>query len=356
MVVNKDFQQTVNKALVLRSVLAEHGITRAALSRKLGMYRSTVSNLTEHLLMEGWLRELGTDSKAPGVGRKGTCLAINEKKGVVAGIDIKRKGRYEIVLLSPLGERLGQTQGRAHYPQSFSSLLHHILQHAQKEVAPMKRPILGMGIAVVGPVDRERQSIVTSPHYADADGFALSSIQPSYDFPLFIENDTHCCAHGKAWQDPLADDFAYLYLNSPTTHTRHLAFGLSFRINGKPYHGAHHLAGEFPRMFTRRLERDFRDQIAEILADPAESHSRFAVSLNHAADDFLNMVQFFDPRTLFLGHHLERFQPEIESYLASRSSEISFAVDFAGVGPDEAAYGAACLSLEQVYAVPNPGA
>ena len=355
MVANKDFQQAVNRALIRRSILAAGGATRADLARTLGMYRSTVSNLTEGLLEEGWLMESGA-AENRGAGRRGTVLRINPEYGLAAGIAIRRKGRYEIVLLDAAGDGMAVEKGTG--PENdLPALLAAALSRAENEAGRRNLPLLGVGVSLSGPVDPLRQRIIWSGQFGlrNADFAPLAGEHP---FPVFLENDSQCCAWGQAWKtgNPGTEDFAYLYLNLDDGEiTPDLSFGLGIFLNGRAYHGAHRYAGEFPTTFVRDIDAKMRGRESRFLSRPSDLTSADIAVISETVDRLLDMIQFLDPHRFYLGHYLEPYRSILKEYLNSRGNEILFDVAYAGLGPWESAYGAACYLLTRIYEIPVAG-
>ena len=355
MVANKDFQQAVNRALIRRSILAAGGATRADLARTLGMYRSTVSNLTEGLLDEGWLIESGA-AENHGVGRKGTVLRINPDHGLAAGIALRRKGRYEVTLVDPAGQNMKVETGTG--PENdLPGLVKAALNRADREARRRKLPLLGAGISLSGPVDHARQRIVWSEQFGLRD-VDFAPMVGERRFPVFLENDSQCCAWGQAWNtgNRGSEDFAYLYLNLDAGQiTPDLSFGLGIFLNGQAYHGAHRFAGEFPTTFIRDIDRKIRGRESHILKNPPDLRTAGSKFITESIDRLLDMIQFLDPHKFYLGHYLEPYRSTLDAYLETKGDEILFDVEYAGLGPYESAFGAACYLLTRIYEIPVAG-
>lgn len=359
MVANKDFQQAVNKILIRRAVLAAGSSTRASLARELGMYRSTVSNLTEVLLEEKWLREEGA-STAAGAGRKGTILAINPGKGLVAGVALRRHGLFDIIFTDPAGREIAVRQEKIRNPEQAERLdyvLSEVLNRIDKEAGDLDIPVLGVGISISGPVDSARQQIVRSEQF-NLENADFTACLPERDYPVLVENDSRCCTWAKNWQtgNQCEENFVYLYLNRQEREADpEFTIGLGLFLNGKAHQGAHQFAGELPPVYSRNLHRDFPERTGLILKNQSSGDNRNRKRLVDAADSLMDMIQFLDPEKLYLGHHMEEFRAVIETYLESRGIEILFDVEFAGLGAHETALGAACYLLNSLYALPVAG-
>ena len=78
----------INRNIVLELIRANQPLSRADLSRRSGLQRSTVSQIVEQLIREKWVREGGVASLARG--RHPTLLGLNEDVMVIA-VDIHPK-------------------------------------------------------------------------------------------------------------------------------------------------------------------------------------------------------------------------------------------------------------------------
>jgi len=77
----------INRRIVLNLVRRHQPISRAAVARRSGMQRSTVSAITEQLIAERWVRE-GAVGHLPR-GRKPTFLHLNSERAGIIGVDIQ---------------------------------------------------------------------------------------------------------------------------------------------------------------------------------------------------------------------------------------------------------------------------
>jgi len=74
---SSEIARDVNRDIVLELIRANQPVSRADLSRLSGLQRSTISEIVEDLMREGWVRE-GAIAKRPR-GRRPTMLGLNDE-------------------------------------------------------------------------------------------------------------------------------------------------------------------------------------------------------------------------------------------------------------------------------------
>src|ERR1700741_4385007 len=83
---SSEMARRINRDIVLELIRENQPISRADLSRRSGLQRSTVSQIAEQLIRERWVREGSVVVSARG--RRPTMLGLNEELGVIA-IDLR---------------------------------------------------------------------------------------------------------------------------------------------------------------------------------------------------------------------------------------------------------------------------
>ena len=93
---SQDIKQK-NRALILKLVAVNQGISRVDLARITGLSKMTVGNLVTELMEEGWITELvSADSQSRNLqnnnssGRKPIMLALSSDSPCICGMLIKR--------------------------------------------------------------------------------------------------------------------------------------------------------------------------------------------------------------------------------------------------------------------------
>lgn len=83
---SKELIRDINSHLLLEAIIQEGPVSRAALSKKTGLAKATVSAIVQELLEQKLVLEIGSDDTT--LGRKPILLTFNEGCGHVLAIDV----------------------------------------------------------------------------------------------------------------------------------------------------------------------------------------------------------------------------------------------------------------------------
>ncbi|MBP5553009.1 MAG: ROK family transcriptional regulator, partial [Spirochaetales bacterium] len=249
---NNMFQKNANTSLVARLVWQRKSISRADIARELGLYRSTVTNITSYLINAGVIREGRLLSSTQQGGRKAVELSINPDFGCVFGFDVQ-PSHYRAVILSADGTELWRETG-SFGVISVVEMVDKVIERAFEAHKRIGTPVLALSFAIPGIVDDSYGKIVDSFPFGIKDVDIRSYIRSKYDYPVFIEND----ANTAAWLDILSNgawgnaisvvaDYHEEFRTAPDIVGIGVGMGLIF--SGKVYRGTHNAAGEF-KSFT----------------------------------------------------------------------------------------------------------
>lgn len=350
---NKDFQQAVNRTLILRMILLKKEISRAGLARELGMYRSTVSNIVDSLINENWLVESGMDDSSPGAGRRGQNLEINRTKGLVIGIFLRQNGTYQLTAVNSVGDIKFSETGYCN-SKNFDQRIAYLIEILKKLEISQGLPLLGAGLSLSGIIDTDRQIVINSLKHKLKEKNFIDQYTGSCDFPFLIENDSRCCTWGKAWvsHGQKDDTFVYLFLNRQEGGD---SLGMGIYMDGHIRYGAHKLSGTFPPSFIERAKKKAAGALPGLLKNPLDLKGQFNGVFSEIADEFLDMISILDPNKVYLGHEFEAYREGVEEYITQKEGLLRFDVEFAGMGVEETSFGAASFMLNRLYALPEVG-
>ena len=151
-----------NRALIF-NILRKAPASRADIAKRTGLSKSSVTMITNTLISEGQIKEIGTDEVS--IGRKPILLDITEDFRFAAGIILHRSD--VTVCLTNLKSEVIASTGR---PISHFRSADDILDYTSKAVysliddAKLERDkCIGIGISSPGPLDRNAGIILTPP-------------------------------------------------------------------------------------------------------------------------------------------------------------------------------------------------
>jgi predicted NBD/HSP70 family sugar kinase len=178
-------------------VLSERGAVSAGeIARLTGLARSTISQALAELRRARVIVEAAAPAGARGLGRPASAFALNPEAGTCLGLHL---GRETLRLLiadvshSVIFER-NVALGLDYSPARAAAAARQAVREAYREIGRSQRSLLGVGIAVSGPVAPDgvvqRASIV--PTWAGVDLRAV--FEPALERTIFADNESNCAA------------------------------------------------------------------------------------------------------------------------------------------------------------------
>ncbi|MBX7471564.1 hypothetical protein CG740_30550 [Streptomyces sp. CB01201] len=225
-----------NAALVLDLLRAagEEGISRLELAERTGLTPQAVSKITGRLRDEGTATEAGRRASTGGKPR--TVLKLVPSAAHAIGLHLDRDE-----LTAVLVDLAGTLVGARTVPLDLGAEPARVVEAAAAEAEALTggRRVLGVGVAMPGPLDHESgvlHRVTGVPHW---NGFPLrDALAERLGQKVFLDKDTNAAALGLALRaDTRAESFAYLHLGS--------GLGAGLVLGGALHRGARTGAGEF---------------------------------------------------------------------------------------------------------------
>ncbi len=235
-VATNETARDINSRIMLNLVRKHQPISRADLMRQSGLQRSTISDIAEQLIAEGWLRE-GAVGQLPR-GRRPTFLHLNENRAGIFGINIQ-PFTTDIGLANLTGhflalETISTPHSSAAFVTKFSSHVRELMK-----LHPMMA-YEGIGVSLPGRVDLSSQKFIFAPnlgwHAADLKG----QLENATGLPVSMENAANACALSEFWFGKHAEGVRNLVVVTVSE-----GIGVGMILNGQLVRGASGLAGEF---------------------------------------------------------------------------------------------------------------
>ncbi|MCX4786918.1 ROK family transcriptional regulator [Streptomyces sp. NBC_01221] len=258
-----------NAALVLEllRVAGERGISRLELAERTGLTPQAVSKITARLRAEGLATKAG--HRASTGGKPRTVLRLVPDAGHAIGLHLDRD-ELTVVLV----DLAGTVAESRTAPLDFGAPADEVLATAAYAVASVRgggvgvvssvrdggagsvssvrdggagaapaarlagRPVLGVGVAVPGPLDHRGGVLHRVTGFPQWDGYPLrDALAARTGLPVVVDKDTNAAALGLALRVAGAGDFAYLHLGT--------GLGAGLVLGGEVHRGARTGAGEF---------------------------------------------------------------------------------------------------------------
>ena len=377
-----------NRCLVLRAIVENPLISRGALASATKLSKMSVSNIISEFAEMGMVQE--TDREHPcsgGPGRKAGLLDLADSSPCVLGVLITRWNVQ--VALSDLRARILRLEQRDYAPDmSEKALLEMMLDGIDAVCRGFDRRILGVGLAAMGPVSKERGTILSPSNFFGLhDVPVVEAVHAHTGLPVFFASDSMAAAQAEKLLGEGRSHANFLFL------LIHEGIGCGVIINDRPYTGARGLGGEMGHTSidlngpkcpcgscgclelyasTDRMLRHIRARLPQGAPMPVRHWEEVwraatggmpeAISAAEEYCDALscaltNMVNVFDPELIYLYQHADRQADEMMiRMLMQRINRRALAQDCrqvevrrASFGEQAALIGALALAIAHVF-------
>ncbi|MFJ1650243.1 ROK family transcriptional regulator [Streptomyces sp. NPDC088337] len=256
--VNLPALRSHNAALVLdllRGAGAE-GISRLELAEWTGLTPQAVSKITARLRQQGLAAEAGRRASTGGKPR--TVLRLVPEAGHAVGVHVERD-ELRLVVVDLNGTVTGERRGPLNLGAGAESVVATVAREVEGLVGEALgggaaeagaaaaegtrarpsdvRTLLGVGVALPGPLDHRRGVLHRVTGFPEWDGFPLrDALARRLGVPVVVDKDTNAAALGLAVAGE-GRSFAYLHLGT--------GLGAGLVIAGSVHRGARTGAGEF---------------------------------------------------------------------------------------------------------------
>lgn len=231
---SSEVARDINRDIVLELIRTKQPIARAGLSRWSGLQPSTVSNIVEQLIAEGWIEE-GAESRRPR-GRPATLLSLNANlamiaadirphQAIIAVVDLN--GRFlsrEVIPIASDPER-----GVQRVIECMKSLR---ASHSDKSFE-------GIGISLPGRVDPVAQRLILAPNLKWYDYDIKGAIERAMRLQVEMDNAANACLLSELWFGRMDG------VRNAVLVTISEGVGSAILANGQLVVGKSGLAGEF---------------------------------------------------------------------------------------------------------------
>ncbi|MFB6670871.1 ROK family transcriptional regulator [Streptomyces sp. NPDC056390] len=337
-----------NAALVLDLLrtAGDEGISRLELAERTGLTPQGVSKITARLREQGLVTDTGRRASTGGKPR--TVLRLVPDAGYAVGLHLDRDELTAVVV-----DLAGAVVAERRSPLAFGAGGDAVVEAAAREVEtllaeagagagegagdvdagdpgrldaqdpihpePPTPRVLGVGVALPGPLDHASGVLHRVTGFPEWDGFPLrDALAGRLGLPVVVDKDTNAAALGLALAG-CGDSFAYLHLGT--------GLGAGLVLGGAPYRGPHTGAGEFGHQVIQ-LDGPLcgcgNRGCIEALCLAAVAAGSFDEAARVLGEGAANMVGLLDIDLVLLGGRTvaaaeERFVEEVRAVLGERA-------------------------------------
>ncbi|OFI36776.1 sugar kinase [Arthrobacter sp. SW1] len=227
-----------NLSLVRRTLHAAGAMSRADLSRTLGLTRVTVSDLVSDLMERGHVVELGQSGQVR-PGKPAILVDINRQGLQVIGVDLSSESDLRAAvldldgnILASLERPLGAGTGKAATGQA---VVEQLLDLVADTAAKATAPLLGIGVGSPGIVSADGV-VLTAPNLGWSNVPLRELLEQHTGLPTLVSNDADAAVHADHTFGGGCDDEILVKIGR--------GVGSGVIVGGRRARGAHSAAGE----------------------------------------------------------------------------------------------------------------
>ncbi|MCX5055340.1 MULTISPECIES: ROK family transcriptional regulator [unclassified Streptomyces] len=224
---------------IFTTVLSQGPLTRLEVARRAGLSPAAVTKAVRPLLAAGYLVEAADEEAPPALGRPASLVRVDGGRALFIGVKVT--GGELIGVLTDLCCRIRLDRRVPLTDRSteavlapLAELVHELLAEAEDFGAP----VLGLGVAVSGDVDRTEGAVRYSPFLDWRDVPLAELAAKTTGLPVTVDNDVRALTVAEQWFGAGVglSDFAVVTVGA--------GIGCGLVVHGRVIAGAHGVAGE----------------------------------------------------------------------------------------------------------------
>ena len=224
---------------IFTTVLSQGPLTRLEAARRAGLSAAAVTKAVRPLLAAGYLVETADEQAPPALGRPANLVQVDGDRALFVGVKVTAgeligvltdlRCRIRLARRVPLTDRQDSS-----VLVSMTDLMHQLHSGAEEFGAP----VLGLGVAVSGDVDRAEGAVRYSPFLGWRDVPLAELAAKETGLPVTVDNDVRALTVAEQWFGAGAglSDFAVVTVGA--------GIGCGLVVHGRVVAGAHGVAGE----------------------------------------------------------------------------------------------------------------
>lgn len=355
-----------NMGLILQQIWYEEGISRIEIAKRVGLNKSTVTNLVAELIELGLVEEREQKNVVSTGGRKPIALGLNKEYGVVIGVGVQAEAMRAVTVdlagtvLLKWQKNTGPITRRNFIP---------LFLEAMEELSQILEEkgyvhVLGVGIGAGGIINPEDGSIVYSIPLSIYEPFQVcAELAEFLDVPVFVENDSNCCAwgelafkKGESYKDFI---FVLVEFKEERSHIKDfggVGVGFGIVLDGRLHYGHTFSAGEFRSAFSEGTMPSQFSLSPEELAQLPHNRVLLDKFLHELFSNLACIVNTLNVSHVFFGGDIEGLGEEIcdtfMSYVRRNwmyPLPIPCNVSLSSLHDFAVAYGAAGMILDRIF-------
>lgn len=225
-----------NRGLLLKLIATGVCNKRVELAKLTKLSKMTVTNIVSEFISQGLVTEC-EEELTDSCGRNPILLKISEKAPKLMGLLIFR-GRIEAVLCD-LSMNFIHREAIPFETLTRETLLEYSFQ-AVDRLLQREKNVLGLGVAVIGPVDVQKGILINPPRFYGIQNVPLLELlRQRYGFPVYLDHDNNSAALAEKLFGIGRDLHDFLFMGITAN-----CIGSGIISNGEIYHNHRGVASE----------------------------------------------------------------------------------------------------------------
>lgn len=235
---DKKLIKKINTVSILKIIREKGPISRADISKMIGLNPATVSSNVSDLLKRKLIKEVGSGESSGG--RKPILLELNSSEIYVVGVDmgIKKVSAGLIDIDGNIIQKVILQYSKETNQENVLETIKDSIYEVVKGEDENFDKIIGVGMGIHGIVDTEKGVSSYAPALDWHDLEIVSIFKNEFNIPIIIDNDVRVMALGEKWFGKAKDTQNFVLLNIGT------GIGAGIYLNGNLYRGNNFGAGE----------------------------------------------------------------------------------------------------------------
>ncbi len=189
---NNENSRTENIKKVISALITGETFSRADIAKKFNLNKATISDITDKLIKDNLIKEIGFGYSKPTGGRKPILLQINKRAGIIFSFEFQYD-KYRFMATYFDGELIVKTETDTKINKN--NIINIVMDTVENFLANpeySRYKVFGIGIAVHGIVKNNK--VVFTPYYDIYEADIASEIEKVLDIPVILENEANACA------------------------------------------------------------------------------------------------------------------------------------------------------------------
>jgi len=242
---DRNLIKNMNQQLVLQLIQGRGPISRRDITEITGLSGASVSGITNTLINQGLVSEVGEEQNNGRAGRRAVLLKLNPNAGYVIGVKIAVHSitcvltDLEATVVHSIEESLHPDLNLINPKVAIRAIIEIVEKLLKTANLKSSQNLLGIGVGINGVVDAQNGVCCLSPHFGWRNEPFAEPIAEHFGIPVYLENDARTLTIAEHWfgAGREVDHFAAIAVG--------YGIGSGFVANGQIYRGAHYSAGEF---------------------------------------------------------------------------------------------------------------